>query len=653
MSRFEEHLIEKIHPEVSPLWAVADSDGLFRSDAVARLLGKRGVEVVVYEDPMAFRFLYEHKVRPRLESTDPGCHVIVVDPGNDGLRCLAADVYEASQRIEVALGDLFPTLSRGVLRELEPAVLSELWQKRDQFPAGAQGDRETADLVLRVAYKIEPSFINSLQDVVQILVGIHFANKRLPGVLAQRLEQVAKSATGQMTGLHDLIHNPGLFWQFMQERWEEWVNPPDGSKVKETAHAPVTFDDPRLRVWMDSLFLEGILKPVENAPEALPQPWCAVGVIRAKPVSTDGGLSSMRERLVKAIPESDAGYPEWLQFARRYSAHVADVFSRDQGLDDTEAFWNELWKPVNERFAEFVDSRLESLANLPPTRPVLVNHIARFLARRAGPGANVALLVLDGLSVAQWHLIRRELDRLIPGLCASEDACFTLVPSVTNIARQSLYAGELPVFFEGTVERTDADGKRWKNFWDGAFGKPVRSVHLNVEGRDADLPKVREAVDAGARAIGVTIRMPDEIIHGATLGWRGVAEQVRLWARQPFLSECVQTILDAGYDLFLTSDHGNLEAVGEGGIPQGVLVERSGQRVRVYRDATIFAHSAMQYGDRARPGINKLLPPDYWPLIHAGRGAFATGGQSIVMHGGTSFDEMVVPFVELSVANDP
>lgn len=86
MSRFEEHLIEKIHPEVSPLWAVADSDGLFRSDAVARLLGKRGVEVVVYEDPMAFRFLYEHKVRPRLESTDPGCHVIVVDPGNDGLR---------------------------------------------------------------------------------------------------------------------------------------------------------------------------------------------------------------------------------------------------------------------------------------------------------------------------------------------------------------------------------------------------------------------------------------------------------------------------------------------------------------------------------------------------------------------------------------
>jgi hypothetical protein len=43
-------------------------------------------------------------------------------------------VYEASRHIEVALGDLFPTLSRKVLRELEPGVLAGLWAKRDQFP---------------------------------------------------------------------------------------------------------------------------------------------------------------------------------------------------------------------------------------------------------------------------------------------------------------------------------------------------------------------------------------------------------------------------------------------------------------------------------------------------------------------------------------
>ena len=117
MSTFEEHLIAKIHPEVSPLWAVADGDGLFRSDEVARLLAARGAGILVYDDPMAFRFRYEHEVRPRLESAYPGCHVIVVDPENDGLRCLPADIYLASRHIEVALGDLFPSLSRKILRE--------------------------------------------------------------------------------------------------------------------------------------------------------------------------------------------------------------------------------------------------------------------------------------------------------------------------------------------------------------------------------------------------------------------------------------------------------------------------------------------------------------------------------------------------------
>lgn len=43
-----------------------------------------------------------------------------------------------------------------------------------------------------------------------------------------------------------------------------------------------------------------------------------------------------------------------------------------------------------------------------------------------------------------------------------------------------------------------------------------------------------------------------------------------------------------------------------------------------------------------------MLPPNYLPLIHSGRGAFVTNGQTIVTHGGTSLDELVIPFVELS-----
>ena len=243
MSTFEEHLIARIHPEVSPLWAVADGDGLFRSDEVARLLTARGAGILVYDDPMAFRFRYEHELRPRLESADPGCDVIVVDPENDGLRCLPADIYLASKHIEVALGDLFPSLSRKILRELEPAVLSGLWDKKHQFPGNVLGERDTSDLVLRLAYRIEPAFLNSLQDLVQILVGIHFSGTRLPDVLALRLEQIAGPVTGQMNGLRDLIRNPGTFWQFLQSKWERWLVPPADDNVQDFAGGEISFEN--------------------------------------------------------------------------------------------------------------------------------------------------------------------------------------------------------------------------------------------------------------------------------------------------------------------------------------------------------------------------------------------------------------------------
>ena len=648
MSNFEEHLIAKIHPEVSRLWAVADSDGLFRSDEVDRLLLQRGAGVLVYDDPMAFRYRYEHQIRPRLESGDPGCHVIVVNPGTDGLRCLPADIYSASQHIEVALGDTFPSLSRKVLRELEPSVLSGLWDKKHQFPGSVLGDRDTADLVLRLAYRIEPAFLNSMQDLVQVLVAIHFSGKRLPDFLAFRLEQIAGPLTGQMEGLRDLIRNPGAFWHFLQTRWDRWLVPPSESNLREFASAEISFEESQLRVWMDNLFREGVLKPLAPAPAKLPHPWCAVGVAKKDGYPTGDELASTRKRLAAEIPEAEAGYKDWLHFAHRYSAHVASAFSCDQEEQETASFWSELWEPVNERFGQFVHSRLESLCNLPPTRPVLAHHIARFLARRAAGRTKVALLVLDGLALSQWRIVRGELERAIPELCISDDACFSMAPSVTNVARQCIYSGELPVFFDATIDRTDLDAKRWKTFWDGALGRSVRSSHLNVKGVDADFLAVADALAEEPVALGITVRMPDEIVHGATMGWRGITGQLSLWARQSFLSSTIKAILKAGYELYLTADHGNLESVGEGTIPQGVLVERSGQRVRIYRDRTIFEHSAALLGARAERGANKLLPPTYFPLLHSGRGAFVTSGQVIVTHGGTSMDELVIPFVELS-----
>lgn len=650
MKSLEEYLVERIHPEVSPLWAVADADGLFRNDEVEGVLAARGAEVVPFEDPIAFRFLYETTMRDRIETGDPVCYVVLVDPGNDGFRQLPADVCEAARQVEIALGDVFPKLSRTVLRELEPSVLSLLWEKRAQIPDASQSDRDTADLVFRLCYRIEPSLIESFNDFIRTLIELHFNGRHLPECLAKRLEQVAGGTYSNRLG--ELIRNPGAFWTFMQQEWEGWLKEGE-PKVKDRRYEAVDFTDNHIRVYVDNLFLEGFLKPVpaSEVTKKSVEAWCWVGVASESATLDESELVSQREHLIGTIPGDDASYQDWLRFAGRYSQHVAACFTSDRDSRQLQDFWEALWGPMDSRFQSWIQQRFDSLHNLPPTRPVVCHHIPKFLTRRMANDGKVLLLLLDGLSLSQWKVVKDELQDTFHSLSVTEDQCFVHVPSVTNVCRQAIFAGELPIFFESSIARTNADEKRWKLFWDGAMGKPVKSAHVNVQGQDGDREKVEETLLCGARAVGVTVRMPDEIMHGATMGWRGMLQQVRLWARQSFLSGTIQSAIQQGFQVFLTADHGNLEAIGQGSPSEGVLVDRSGQRVRVYPDVTIRDHAAKNLGARACSWKSKTLPESYLPVLHTGRGAFVPPGQILVCHGGISLDEMIVPFIEFSQAS--
>ena len=54
----------------------------------------------------------------------------------------------------------------------------------------------------------------------------------------------------------------------------------------------------------------------------------------------------------------------------------------------------------------------------------------------------------------------------------------------------------------------------------------------------------------------------DKIMHGMELGAAGIHNQVRLWAGQPHLAALLDLLLESGFRVYLTSDHGNIEAAG-------------------------------------------------------------------------------------------
>jgi hypothetical protein len=241
------------------------------------------------------------------------------------------------------------------------------------------------------------------------------------------------------------------------------------------------------------------------------------------------------------------------------------------------------------------------------------------------------------MGFAQWTTLNP-----LTGLSVVDAAAtFAMIPTLTPVSRQAIFAGRLPSAFADTLKRTDVDNIRWLEFWENE-GFDVGSVkYERVTGSSpTDLPDV-----TGVVAMGVVVMAVDEMLHGShLLGDAQVASAVRTWAERGFLPELVRKATTEGFEVWLTADHGNLEILPLGGVQEGLAVDTAGTRVRWYADPSL------RDGRRAEgivwdpPG---LPPGACYPLFAPGRGGFFSG-EVRVTHGGISFDEVIVPLVQVT-----
>ena len=148
------------------------------------------------------------------------------------------------------------------------------------------------------------------------------------------------------------------------------------------------------------------------------------------------------------------------------------------------------------------------------------------------------------------------------------------------------------------------------------------------------------------RVVGLVVDKVDKIMHGMELGTTGMHNQIRLWASQLFMASLVDLLLENGFRIFLTSDHGNIEATGCGRPGEGAIADLRGERVRIYPDALLRGQVKARFPDALEwPPIG--LPDNYLPLLAPGRLAFVRETERLVAHGGASLEELVVPLVQI------
>jgi len=204
----------------------------------------------------------------------------------------------------------------------------------------------------------------------------------------------------------------------------------------------------------------------------------------------------------------------------------------------------------------------------------------------------------------------------------------------------------MDVYFPESIHSTDKEAFLWAQFWadQGLTGHAV--TYAKGLG-DGNIDKVRELLShPKIRIAGFVIDKVDKIMHGMELGAAGMHNQVRQWAMQGFMSSLIDLLIDQNFQIFLSSDHGNVEANGCGRPAEGAVADIRGERVRVYPDDLLRSGVKERFPEAIEwPSLG--LPDDYLALLAPRRKAFIRNGETIVGHGGISIEELVVPLIQI------
>ncbi|MEI7787588.1 MAG: BREX-3 system phosphatase PglZ [Chlorobiaceae bacterium] len=654
MRGWRESILNDFVPNVSRLTLVADPDSLLTEETLALELRRRGFELIEFNDPVEFRYAYESTYRAIWDRGEHTDLVVILRLQDTELESLPYDLLQAGRKLSFNLGNLFPNLSYPVLEQLDRSFLDALFEAQHIFSPDRMGDNATRDYILRHVFRVAAELIVTDVDLLRVLLRLHYSKIALPEILALRLVQQLRGQAGfHGWPLDVIVSDEEAFFAFLQERWPLFLGRiSDDRQLREIPmkyQGPdyLPFDHHDIRVYIDNLFVEGKLHPVQKPGLSIDvSSWIRSGIVDSGTADELFRISRLFEIIEKEVPVENCRYSDWIAFALKWSELTALIHCGDN--EEHKARFLQIGDTLNVAFAQWLSTHYSSIINLPPKNPAMLHHVSRRLARdmEDGDSRRVALIVVDGLALDQWISVRQILQAQNSSLVVKESAVFAWVPTLTSVSRQAIFSGKPPIYFPASIQSTNSESSLWKQFWEDAGLSRLDIAYQRGLG-DGDVSAILDAVihPVRTRALGLVVDKVDKIMHGMQLGAAGMHNQIKQWAYGGFLTSLIDYLLDRNYQVWMTSDHGNIECKGKGRPFEGVIAETRGERVRVYPTPELRRAVAREF-PFARECEPIGLPQGYFPLIAGGRDAFVTPGTTIVGHGGVSIEEVIVPLIK-------
>lgn len=636
MLNWRDIIIRKINTQSSTFLFIYDLDFLLNEEIIMNSFANNGYLVLRYDDSITFRHIYEQKIRKK----EGELKLIVF--ANDDIS-LPYEFDKKALKIEINIQTIFPKFSANIIRKMNKEDFDELYMIHHSYN-GKPSDLETLAYIIKYFYKIPYEIIDSEAGLYKILLSIHYQKKDIPEVVRQFLYKKWKQIHAFIKlPIKEMISSPGFFYHYLEEKWKDFVFKLSTNKSEQINdpfiieyHNPLADGD--VRRMMNDLFLDGTLKKVKGIdPSNIPD-WMRPGIETKEPGKEwEKKLDYLHNEISNKLSYAER-YKDWMTIMGYLAEYKYTAISIGKEHDD-------LFYKVNMNFQSWMENHYHSLTSLPPyPKPKLVHHIPHVMNNGRQGDEKIALLVLDGMNCVEWVSVRNYLKD--NGFSFDENGVFAWIPTLTSVSRQSIFSGKVPLTFAKSITSTASEEKLWKAFWEeqGVLKQYV-TYQKGLGAETYDKAKIKGLSRKSTKVFGAVVDVIDQFSHHAVLGEKSVFSQLQLWLESHYLGNLLTDLYQAGFTIYITSDHGNTQATGIGRISEGVLVDQKGERVRIYRDRTIYDDSANQLPVIKWSNIG--LPDDYHVLIAQYGQAFVPREQDVVTHGGISIEEVIVPFVKV------
>lgn len=341
---------------------------------------------------------------------------------------------------------------------------------------------------------------------------------------------------------------------------------------------------------------------------------------------TVDAYSAAAKQILRSCVSFCETYRDWMPVINLLSKLM---LLRDKGF--AVADFQYTYDTVNTAFRSWMAQRYASLAaSADVNQPVMLHHVPDFVRRAS---QKPAVIVIDGMSFVDWQLIRE---------CFTEASCeltttaaFSFLPSVTSIARQSLFSGTIPAQNAKPFSLADEE-KQWRSYW---IENGLREDEVYFGRTETpDIPYK-------TKAAGIIVNFIDDLMHRQLQGTHGMAVDIAAWLRSGSLRRLIDNLLKTGFDVFITADHGHSEAIGRGRfLKPGLLTEESSRRAVIYKD---FAGAEELDKFNVIEYAGTYMPKTYRYFLFVHGECIGDYGNKYITHGSDSIEELLVPFVRI------